>query len=121
MSSGIPQVWSGMSQWDTPHQGILFSASGNYGSRVHDPAPGSDRHELVILLCDACAVAQAVRGNVLRTHPVNYVPPLPELEKWDISELIGDWHAGAADALKLHEFLGMSQEEFDAWARGRGQ
>lgn len=37
-----------------PHRGLIFSAAGNYGSRVYDPAMSAP--QLIIWVCDECIV-----------------------------------------------------------------
>jgi hypothetical protein len=37
-----------------PRNGLIFSASGNYGSRIYDPTVSAP--ELVIWICDECVV-----------------------------------------------------------------
>lgn len=37
-----------------PSKGLVFSASGNYGSRVYDPT--SSAPQLVVWICDDCIV-----------------------------------------------------------------
>lgn len=47
-----------------PHHGLLFTAYGNYGSRVFDPI-GSGPH-LVIVVCDACVLDNADQVRMRR-------------------------------------------------------
>jgi hypothetical protein len=37
-----------------PHDGLIFSATGNYGSRVYDPTMSAPA--LVVWICDECIV-----------------------------------------------------------------
>lgn len=38
----------------------------------------------------------------------------PELDK-----LVNDWHNGAGEGLSLHEYLGVSWEDYAAWVEQR--
>jgi hypothetical protein len=46
-----------------PDCGVMFSASGNYGSEVFDPM---DRTHLEINLCDECVIIARDQGRLLR-------------------------------------------------------
>jgi len=45
-----------------PDEGVMFSASGNYGSTVFDPMDGS---YLLINICDRCVAEAGEQGRVL--------------------------------------------------------
>ena len=53
----LERIWSegtDMPDGREPNKGLIFAASGNYGSRVYDPTMSAP--QLVIWICDECVV-----------------------------------------------------------------
>jgi hypothetical protein len=38
-------------------------------------------------------------------------------EELDVDDFVEAWHEGAGEGLELHEFLGMTWDEYGHWAR----
>src|SRR5271154_1037731 len=74
----LPPAFRDHPEYPNLDGGLLFRASGQYGS-IYDEVEG----QLVIAVCDTCLKTEGRDGGVIRESPPLDYPPPPGISAWD--------------------------------------
>lgn len=75
------------------------------GARYHPPYP--DIPLQGIWMCDSCLDPRVVRDRMAAEHLA--------YRKERADDLVDDWHNSPDDGVSLHEFLGMTWDQYKRW------